>query len=100
MSHDSRSAWVTLQENNALAIVDLKEKRVTKLVALGFKNHSVQGQGVDGSRDDRVIGIKPWPVLGMYQPDTIAAFKSGNATYLFTANDGDVREYAGASGRD
>ena len=98
VSHDSRTAWVTLQENNALAIVDLKDKRVTKLVALGFKDHSVQGRGLDGSRDDRVIGIKPWSVLGMYQPDAIAAFKSGNATYLFTANEGDVREYTGLPG--
>ena len=95
VSHDSRTAWVTLQENNALAIVDLKAKQVTSLVALGFKNHSLAGQGLDGSRDDRVIGIKPWPVLGMYQPDTIAAFRSGNATYLVTANEGDVREYDG-----
>ncbi len=98
VSHDSRTAWVTLQENNALAVVDLTDKRVTKLVGLGFKNHSLQGRGLDGSRDDRVIGIKPWPVLGMYQPDAIAAFKSGNATYLFTANEGDVREYAGLPG--
>lgn len=95
VSHDSKTAWVTLQENNALAIIDLKSKRVTSLVALGFKNHSLTDQGLDGSRDDRVIGIKPWPLWGMYQPDGIAAFRNGNATYLVTANEGDVREYAG-----
>jgi hypothetical protein len=95
VSHDSQTAWVTLQENNALAIVDLKARRVTSLVALGFKNHALAGLGLDGSRDDRVIGIQPWPVWGMYQPDAIAAFRDGNATYLVTANEGDVREYAG-----
>ena len=39
MSHDSKTAWVTLQENNALAIIDLKEEG-DSLVGLGFKDHS------------------------------------------------------------
>jgi hypothetical protein len=29
VSHDSRTAWVTCQENNALAIIDIKSSRVT-----------------------------------------------------------------------
>ena len=95
VSHDSRTAWVTLQENNALAVVDLRSKTVTSLIPLGYKNHGVAGQGLDGSRDDRVIGIRPWPLLGLYQPDAIAAFRHRNSTYLVTANEGDVREYDG-----
>jgi hypothetical protein len=31
----------------------------------------------------------------MYQPDSIAALSNKGTTYLFTANEGDVREYAG-----
>ena len=95
VSHDSRTAWVTLQENNALAVVDLPSRTVTSLLPLGYKNHNLAGQGLDGSRDDRAIGIRPWPLLGLYQPDTIAAFRHQNATYLVTANEGDVREYGG-----
>jgi DNA-binding beta-propeller fold protein YncE len=95
VSHDSQTAWVTLQENNALAILDLKQKKVTKLVALGFKDHSVAGQGLDGGRDDGGNKILTWPVRGMYQPDTIATLHRGNRTYLVTANEGDVREYPG-----
>ena len=98
VSHDSRTAWVTLQENNAFAVVDLKTKAVTALIGLGFKNHLLAGSGLDGSRDDRLIGIKPWPVWGMYQPDAIATFRDRNATYLVTANEGDVREYEGLPG--
>jgi hypothetical protein len=98
VSHDSRTAWVTLQENNALAILDLKAKAVTTLVGLGFKNHLLPGSALDGNRDDRVISIKSWPVWGMYQPDGIAAFRDRNATFLVTANEGDVREYAGLPG--
>jgi DNA-binding beta-propeller fold protein YncE len=95
VSHDSRTAWVTLQENNALAIIDLKRKKVTSLVALGFKRHSTRGNGLDGGRDDGGNKILQWPLLGMYQPDTIAAFADGGETYLVTANEGDVREYDG-----
>jgi 2',3'-cyclic-nucleotide 2'-phosphodiesterase / 3'-nucleotidase / 5'-nucleotidase len=95
VSHDSRTAWVTLQENNAIATIDLPSRTVTGLRGLGFKDHSIPGQGLDGSRDDRAIGIRPWPVLGMYMPDAIAAFRSGNETLLVTANEGDAREYEG-----
>lgn len=94
VSHDSRTAWVTLQENNALAIIDLKSRSVTAIKGLGFKDHSVAGQGLDGSIDN-AFGIGRWPVRGMYQPDGIASFQIEGKTYLITVNEGDVREYAG-----
>ena len=86
---------MTLQENNAFAIIDLTQKKVTSLVALGFKDHSVTGYGLDGGRDDGGNSIRTWPVLGMYMPDAIATFRDGSRTYLVTANEGDVREYDG-----
>lgn len=94
VSHDSRTAWVTLQENNAVAIVDIPTRAVTAVRGLGFKDHRLPGNGLDGTRDN-AVGIGSWPVLGMYQPDGIAAFRSGGETYLVTANEGDVREYDG-----
>lgn len=39
ISHDGRTAWVTLQENNALAILDVEKKRFTSIVGLGWKDH-------------------------------------------------------------
>jgi hypothetical protein len=95
VSHDSRTAWVTLQENNAIAIIDLKRKVVTDLVGLGFKDHSLPGNGLDGNRNDDTPLIANWPVFGVYMPDTIASFTVGPTTYLVTANEGDAREYAG-----
>ena len=41
VSHDSRTAWVTCQENNALALIDIRSARVVELVGLGFKDHSI-----------------------------------------------------------
>jgi hypothetical protein len=41
VSHDSRTAWVTCQENNALAVIDIRSAKVVELVGLGFKDHSI-----------------------------------------------------------
>lgn len=99
VSHDSTTAWVTLQENNAIGILDIRQKQFTKLVGLGFKDHSKAGQGLDSSdRDSHVNNIVPRPIFGMYQPDGIATFEVRGKTYLVTANEGDVREWPGLPG--
>jgi len=102
VSHNSRTAWVTLQENNAIGILDIRAGRFTELVALGFKDYTVLGNGLDASDRDNpdppptgVINIGNWPVLGMYQPDGIASYRVRGQTYLVTANEGDAREYTG-----
>lgn len=92
---DSRTAWVTLQENNALAAVDLQARRITRLIGLGFKDYARLGVGLDASDRDGRINIRAWPVKGMYQPDSIAAYEVGGATYLVTANEGYFRDYPG-----
>jgi 2',3'-cyclic-nucleotide 2'-phosphodiesterase/3'-nucleotidase/5'-nucleotidase len=95
ISADSATAWVALQENNALAIVDIASATVTELVALGYKNHSLEGNGMDASDQDRAINIRPWPTKGIYNPDSIAALQDKGQTYLLTANEGDTREWPG-----
>jgi hypothetical protein len=40
VSADSKTAYVTLQENNAIAVVDLATATVTKLLPLGYKDHN------------------------------------------------------------
>jgi DNA-binding beta-propeller fold protein YncE len=91
VSADGRTAYVTLQENNALAVVDLGRARVTRIEALGLKDHERRGQGLDPSDRDGGAHIGRWPVMGMYQPDGIAAFAGGD--YLVTANEGDARDW-------
>ncbi|MEZ5354252.1 MAG: choice-of-anchor I family protein [Bryobacteraceae bacterium] len=97
VSPDSKTAWVSLQENNAFAIIDIAAKKVTRLVALGFKDHSAAGNGLDPSDRDGGIKIARWPVLGMYMPDAIGTFTTRGVTYLISANEGDTRDYAGFS---
>jgi hypothetical protein len=95
VSHDSKTAWVTLQENNAIAILDIKAGVFTRLVGLGFKNHSRRGRELDASDSDGGINIAKWPVFGMYQPDAIETYRVGGVTYLVMVNEGDTRAFTG-----
>lgn len=94
---DGDTAWVTLQENNAIAVIDIRNARVKKIFALGFKDHSLPRNKLDASDDDGVINIANWPVFGMYHPDAIETFEHNGKRYLVTANEGDSRDYAGYS---
>ncbi len=95
VSADSTTAWVTLQENNALAVVDLTALEITELVALGTKDWSALT--LDASDRDDGINLTNWEVRGLYQPDGIAAYSVGGVSYLVTANEGDSRDYDGYS---
>lgn len=96
---DGRSARVTLQEANALAVLDLTDLAapvVTKILPLGYKDHMVLNNELDPSDRDPNgapnIRIRNWPVYGMYQPDAIAAYAFNGRTYYVTANEGDDRD--------
>lgn len=100
VSDDGRIAYVTLQENNAMAIVDIDSARVTSLRPLGFKDHNAAGFGMDPSDEDGTpnsnsgtpaVNIRTVPVKGMYMPDAVAFFRVNNTNYLVTANEGDAR---------
>lgn len=97
ISSDSKTAYVTLQENNGLAIVDLDAGRITKVLGLGYKNHMQPGAGFDASNEDGEAAIRNWPVLGLYMPDSIARATVNGVDYLVTANEGDSRDYDGFS---
>jgi hypothetical protein len=96
ISHDSKTAWVTLQENNALAIVDIEAGSVTQLIGLGTKDHNAAGNALDASDRDGAsngprINIRNWPVQGLFLPDGIDSYQVGGQTFLVLANEGDSR---------
>ena len=95
VSHDSKTAWVTLQENNAVAILDIEAGVFTRIVGLGFKDHNQAGNGLDASDQDGGINIANWPVFGMYQPDAIESYRVHGVTYLVMVNEGDSRAFTG-----
>jgi len=95
LSADGSTAYVTLQENNGIAVIDVANAEVTDLLGLGYKDHSQVP--FDASNKDGGTNIKTWPVSGMYQPDSIVAYQAGGMTYLITANEGDAKDYDGWS---
>ncbi|MDX2281208.1 MAG: choice-of-anchor I family protein, partial [Saprospiraceae bacterium] len=99
-SGDGATAMITLQENNALAVLNIASATFTSIVPLGTKNHNLAGNGMDASDRDLTsstgkINIQNWPVSGMYMPDAIGSYVVGGQTYYVTANEGDSRSYTG-----
>ncbi|MCL1037609.1 choice-of-anchor I family protein [Shewanella submarina] len=98
VSRDSKTAWVSLQENNAVAKLDLTDSSVVALQPLGFKDFSLPDNALDASDKDDAISFQSWEqVVGMYQPDTLVSFSYKGADFYITANEGDARDYAGFS---
>ncbi|WP_439587910.1 choice-of-anchor I family protein [Hydrogenophaga sp.] len=95
VSADGTTAWVTLQENNALARVNIASATVTDILPLGFKDHGVAGNELDASdTEGGAVTIRTWPgVHGMFLPDAMASYTVGGQTYLVTANEGDARAW-------
>jgi hypothetical protein len=84
---DAEGAWVSLQENNALARYDYSARAWTRMVPLG----SIV-QTVDASDDDGGIHIDD-AVAGLLMPDGVASYAAGERRYVVTANEGDSRNH-------
>jgi len=89
----NRFAYVTMQENNAIAKIDVLKAKVVDIIGVGYKDHSNEGNELDASNKDDAINIRNWPVFGMYQPDAIDSFTVDDLLYLITANEGDARDF-------
>lgn len=93
VTEDGAYAWVSLQENNALALIDLNRKRLRNILPLGTVDHSLDRSILDVSDRDGGINLTTEPVQGLRQPDAIAAMSYNGRNYLFTANEGDARGF-------
>ncbi len=95
ISPDGTKAMVTLQEANALAILDIGTATFTSVVPLGEKDfalgkHDFSDQ--DGAGGANLANPTTGnPVFGLYMPDAIASYQVGGQTYYVTANEGDDR---------
>jgi len=99
ISSDSQKAWVTLQENNAVAEVNLATKTIAGIWGLGKKDMSIPGNGFDASDNNNEILIANWPVKAYYTPDAVQNYKVGTTHYIVTANEGDEKDLSGFSER-
>ena len=85
-------AYVTLQENNAIAVLDIESQTFEGVYSAGFEDHSTTAIDLD-KKDDAYAPKTYESLLGIRMPDSIAAFTVEGATYLVTANEGDAREW-------
>lgn len=100
VSDDSKYAWVSLQENNGIAKINLSTKSITDIYPLGFKDYSLAGNEIDPSNKDDKTELRSIPVYGMYQPDAITYVNINGTGYVISANEGDAREYIDDKGTE
>lgn len=89
----SDTAYIGLQENNAVAVMHIPSKTILAILPLGYADHSAAGMGIDGSDKNPEPLIANWPVRGLYMPDAMDYFSTPAGNYLIFANEGDAREY-------
>jgi DNA-binding beta-propeller fold protein YncE len=92
VSHDSTTAFVTLQEGNAIAVLDLITKEFTEIIGLGAKDFSIAGNEIDPKDNDGVVSFRSVAAKGLYMPDGVATYTWKGETYLVMTNEGDFRE--------
>lgn len=97
VSNDSKTAWVSLQENNGIAKINLVTKTIETIYPLGFKDYNIPGNEIDASDKDNVKELKSWPVKSMFLPDAITSVNINGKDYIISANEGDSRDYDGFS---
>ncbi|ROS05623.1 hypothetical protein EDC56_1169 [Sinobacterium caligoides] len=110
-SADNSTAYVSLQENNAIAVIDLDNPHIERIFALGSIDHGAVDNGLDASNKDACdeddiadgkcstvndgINIRRYQHLyGLPMPDSIASYSLNDTRYVVTANEGDSREYS------
>jgi len=88
---DGKKAWVSLQEANAIGIIDLADMSI-EVKALGTKDWG--RYLIDYTNEDEVASFAKLPnVYGLYQPDSIASYQWNGATFIVSANEGDSRDW-------
>src|SRR5688572_30713280 len=92
VNKDDTKAFVTVQEANGVAVLDLISNEFTEIIGLGAKDFSLAGNEVDPKDNDGVIAFRRVAANGLYMPDAVAAYEWRGETYLVMANEGDFRE--------
>ena len=85
-------AYVTLQEANAIAVLNLADQSFEGIYSAGFEDYSVSPVDID-KKDDAYVPKTYGSLRGIRMPDGITAWSVNGTTYLAAANEGDGREW-------
>ncbi|MEO1003030.1 MAG: hypothetical protein AAFX65_07960 [Cyanobacteria bacterium J06638_7] len=90
VTDDGRRAFVTLQESNAIAEVNLANRTIKRIFSAGEQNYRRAGI-FDTSDEDGGFqpGIRRF--FGLMMPDGLDTFEQDGKQYIITANEGDGR---------
>ena len=88
----SNKAYITLQEANAVAVLDLDSMLFTGVYTVGLEDYSVVPVDID-KKDDAYNPRTYETLRGIRMPDGIAYFSIAGNDYIGTANEGDAREW-------
>ena len=86
------TAYVALQEANAVALLDIETAQFTKVLPLGFKDYEENAVDLDDT-DGTYLPKTYKDTYGVYMPDGIAVYEAEGKTYILTANEGDARDW-------
>ena len=84
-SPDNTQLFVGLQENNAIAVLNLADNTWANITGLGQ-----QAITIDASDEDDLFDVTN-ACFGLPMPDSLATWTAGGNTYIITANEGDAR---------
>ena len=91
ISPDGTTAFVALQENNAIAKIDLATSTIVDIFSQGLADYSTQALD---PLDDGNIKIRTFQdLVGFRMADGIATTEISGQTFLLTANEGDSRDF-------
>jgi len=84
-SADGKTAWVVLQENNGVVVIDTASAKITRVFGLGITTHAAD------LKDDDSIDFSS-QLIALREPDGITLSSDGK--YLITADEGDTEPKA------
>ena len=89
---DNDTAYITCQEANAIAVLDIAKGEFTGVWSVGFEDYSQVP--VDLGNDDKTYVPSTYEDLkGIRMPDAVSLYQVNGTTYLITANEGDSRTW-------
>ena len=89
---DNDTAYITCQEANAIAVLDIAKGEFTGVYSVGFEDYSQVP--IDLGNNDKTYAPHTYDDLkGIRMPDAVSLYRVNGTTYLITANEGDSRAW-------
>ena len=89
---DNHTAYITCQEANAIAVLDIAKGEFTGVYSVGFEDYSKVP--IDLGNGDSACAPGTYEDLkGIRMPDAVSLYRVNGTTYLITANEGDSRAW-------